>query len=81
MPRKQWGGPLARSAQAFQDNLRRSGPAAGASYTLIGAIVLFGGIGYGIDQWQDTAPWGLFIGLMFGLVVGFYELARTVWGR
>lgn len=61
--------------------MRRAGPAASASYTLIGAIVLLGGIGYGVDAWRGTAPWGLFIGLMLGLIVGFYELAKTVWGR
>jgi F0F1-type ATP synthase assembly protein I len=81
MPRKQWGGPLARSAQAFQDNLRRSGPAAGASYTLIGAIVLLGGLGFALDQWQGWSPWGTMGGLALGLIVGFYELIKVVWPR
>ncbi len=72
---------LARSARAFQEGVRKSGPAAAASYTLIGAIILLGGIGYGLDQWQGTAPWGLFVGLMLGLIVGFYELAKVVWHR
>jgi len=71
----------AGSAQSFQDNVRRAGPAASASYTLIGAIVLLGAIGYGVDRWQGTAPWGLLVGLLLGVVVGFYELAKTVWGR
>jgi F0F1-type ATP synthase assembly protein I len=70
-----------RSAQSLQDNVRRAGPAAGASYTLIGAIVLLGGIGYFVDQWQATEPWGLLVGLLLGLIVGFYELAKTVWHR
>jgi F0F1-type ATP synthase assembly protein I len=70
-----------RSTESFQDNVRRAGPAAGASYTLIGAIVLLGGIGYGVDHWQGTGPWGLFVGLMLGLIVGFYELAKVVWHR
>jgi F0F1-type ATP synthase assembly protein I len=51
----------------------------GASYTLIGAIVVLGGLGYAIDTWRGTSPWGLLAGLMLGLVVGFYELAKTVW--
>jgi ATP synthase protein I len=72
---------LARSARALQDTVQRAGPAAGASYTLIGAIVLLGGIGYAVDRWQGTAPWGLLVGLLLGIVVGFYELARTVWPR
>ena len=72
---------LARSFGYLQESIRKSGPAAAASYTLIGAIILLGGIGYGLDQWQGTAPWGLFVGLMLGLIVGFYELAKVVWHR
>jgi F0F1-type ATP synthase assembly protein I len=72
---------LQRSLKAFQDNVRRAGPAASAGYTLIGAIILLGGIGYAIDAWRGTSPWFLLAGLLFGLVVGFYELAKTVWRR
>jgi F0F1-type ATP synthase assembly protein I len=54
---------------------------AAASYTLIGAIVLLGGLGYAVDHWLDSAPWGLVIGLALGIVVGFYELAKTVFRK
>jgi F0F1-type ATP synthase assembly protein I len=72
---------LARSAKALQNNAEQAGPAAGASYTLIGAIMLLGGIGYAVDRWQGTSPWFLIGGLMLGIVVGMYELARTVWHK
>jgi F0F1-type ATP synthase assembly protein I len=65
---------LGKSAKSLQENVTRAGPAAAASYTLIGAIILLGGIGYAVDAWQGTAPWGLVIGLLAGVVVGFYEL-------
>lgn len=81
MEKKQSGFSFRRSAESLQDNVQRAGPAAGASYTLIGAIVLLGGIGYAVDQWRGTAPWGLFVGLVLGLTVGFYELAKVVWHR
>jgi F0F1-type ATP synthase assembly protein I len=81
MGKNQSSSSFKRSAESLQDNLRRAGPAAGASYTLIGAIILLGGIGYGVDRWQGTAPWGLFAGLVVGLIVGFYELAKVVWHR
>jgi len=72
---------FARSLRNLQDNIRRSGPAAAAGYTLIGAILLLGGIGYALDAWLGTSPWCLLAGLLAGIVVGFYELAKTVWGR
>jgi F0F1-type ATP synthase assembly protein I len=72
---------LARSARSLQENVERAGPAAGASYTLIGALLLLGGIGYAVDYWRGTSPWFLLGGLLLGLVVGFYELARTVWKK
>ena len=72
---------LAKSLKVFQDSVVRSGPAAGASYTLIGAIILLGGIGYAVDRSQGTAPWFLLGGLTLGLVVGFYELAKTVFRK
>ena len=72
---------FAKSAKSLQDTVAQSGPAASASYTLIGAIILLGGIGYAVDMWRGTAPWGLMIGLFFGLVVGFYELVKTIWHK
>jgi F0F1-type ATP synthase assembly protein I len=71
---------LARSFRYLQDTVRRSGPAAAASYTLIGAILLLGGIGYAVDEWRGTSPWFLLGGLLLGLIVGFYDLAKTVFG-
>lgn len=79
MPEQKRG--LARSLKVFQDTVVSSGPAAGASYTLIGAIILLGGIGYAVDRWRGTSPWFLLGGLALGLIVGFYELARAVWGK
>ena len=74
------GGPfLERAAKAFQENVTRAGPVAAASYSLIGAIILLGGIGYALDRWRGTSPWFLLGGLLLGIVVGFYELAKAVW--
>jgi F0F1-type ATP synthase assembly protein I len=69
------------SLKALQTTISRSGPAATVSYTLIGAIVLLGGIGYALDEWRGTSPWFLFGGLVLGLIVGFYELAKTIWRK
>jgi F0F1-type ATP synthase assembly protein I len=72
-------GFMERAARSLQDNVRRSGASAQASYTLIGAIILLGGIGYAVDTWRGTSPWFLLAGLLMGLVVGFWELAKAVW--
>lgn len=81
MPDDERGTPLERSLEAFQESVRKSGPAANSSYTLTGAILLLGGIGYAVDVWWGTKPWFLLAGLLLGLVVGFYELAKAVWKR
>lgn len=72
---------FARSLRFLQENLRRSGPAVTAGYTLIGAIVLLGGVGYVLDASLGTAPWLLVSGLLLGVVVGFYELAKVTFRR
>jgi len=72
---------LARAAKALQDNAEQAGPAAGAGYSLIGAIMLLGGIGYAVDRWRGTSPWFIVGGLMLGIAVGMYELAKTVWHK
>ncbi len=72
---------LARSLRFMQESLRRSGPEMVAGYTLIAAIMVLGGIGYALDVWCGTSPWILVTGLLLGLIVGFFELARIVWRK
>jgi len=72
---------LADTMRAWQESIQSAGPAAMASYSLIGAILLLGGLGYAIDEWQGTAPGFLLGGLVLALVYGFVQLALTVWRR
>jgi F0F1-type ATP synthase assembly protein I len=72
---------LAKSLRFMQESLRKSGPAAVAGYTLIAAIGVFGGIGYALDAWRNTSPGFLIAGLLLGIVVGFFELARIIWHK
>ena len=80
-PAEESGFSFERSAQSLQDNVSRAAPVAAASYTLVGAIIVLGGIGYALDRWLSTSPWFLLAGLLAGIVVGFYELIKTVWRR
>jgi F0F1-type ATP synthase assembly protein I len=66
-----------RATRALQENASRSGPVAGASYSLIGAILLLGGGGYLLDGKLGTKPWLAVGGLLLGIVVGFYELIKV----
>jgi len=81
MSEKERGLFLARSLRYMQESLRKSGPAALAGYTLIGAILLLGGIGYALDVWRGTSPCFLIAGLLLGIIVGFFELAKTIWSK
>lgn len=69
---------LTGSTKALQENVTRAAPAAAAAYSMVGALLLLGALGYGIDRWAGTEPWGVLIGLLLGMVVGFYELVKSV---
>jgi ATP synthase protein I len=73
--------PLERAAKSLQENVTGSGGVAAASYTLVGGILLLGGIGYLVDNWRGTSPWFLLTGLILGMAVGFWELAKTVFRK
>jgi F0F1-type ATP synthase assembly protein I len=71
---------LERATERFQERASSAVPTALASYALIGAILLFALIGYGIDRWRGgTSHTFLVSGLIFGIVVGFLNLASLVW--
>jgi ATP synthase protein I len=76
MQRRARGFRLEDAARALQATVAAAGPAAGAGYTLIGAIIVLGGVGYLLDGWLGTAPWMLVGGLFAGIGVGFYELVK-----
>ena len=64
--------------KALQDSLDRNEPRIIASYALIGAILLLGGVGYAVDWWQGTSPWFLLVGLTVGILFGFYNLVASL---
>ncbi|NJM51975.1 MAG: hypothetical protein HC846_00485 [Blastocatellia bacterium] len=58
------------------ETIRKSGMAYGAVVTLVGAILLFLAIGWAVDKYLNTSPWGMVIGIIFGAIVGFYQFVR-----
>ena len=69
---------MAGANESMQRNLVRSEPIIFASYALLGAILLFGAIGYLLDYWLDSRPWLLLFGLLTGLAIGFFGLVRAI---
>lgn len=70
---------IANSFTYLQKIIKQSGPAMGASYTLIGSVLILGATGYLIDKWQNTSPIFLISGLLIGIIIGFYEIAKVIW--
>ena len=50
----------------------------GGSYSVIGALALFGFGGYWLDRQRGNENFWLIIGLLFGVIVGMYELAKFI---
>ncbi len=52
--------------------------AIGASYSVLGALALFGFGGYWLDRYLGNENFWLIIGLLLGVVVGMYELSKYI---
>ena len=74
-------GSLKRSLESLQANVEKAGPAASISYSLIGSVLMLGGLGYALDRWFGTEPWCLVGGLLFGFAIGMYLLGKEVFRR
>lgn len=72
---------FARSFHYFQKIVKESGPAAAASYSLIGGVIILVLLGYFLDEWLGTKPYLMLLGLTMGLFSGFYQLAKTIWRK
>ena len=70
---------LSSSNEEMQASLRRGESRIEAAYALIGAILLFGGVGYAVDRWLGTSShWALVAGLVAGICIGFINLIASL---
>jgi F0F1-type ATP synthase assembly protein I len=76
--RKTYLSDAGEANKALQDSLDRDESSIVASYALIGAILLLGGVGYAVDWWRGTSPWFLLLGLTVGILLGFYNLVASL---
>jgi F0F1-type ATP synthase assembly protein I len=71
--------PMDRKAvESMQRTLDRGSPGVIASYGLIGSVLLLGGLGFLVDQYFQTEPWGVFVGLLVGVAIGLYQIGRIL---
>ena len=52
--------------------------AIGASYSVLGALAFFGIGGYYLDRYMGNENFWLIIGLLLGVIIGMYELAKYI---
>ena len=69
---------IRKSLESFQKIIKQAGPAASASYGLVASILLFTFIGWYIDSNNDTSPFWVIVGIFIGILVGFYQLIKTM---
>jgi|TARA_B100000287_G_scaffold395914_1_gene411122 F0F1-type ATP synthase assembly protein I len=62
----------------FQKILIRAMPIMSASYSLFISTLILSALGYFIDKNFNTFPIIFLISLFFGMIVGFYQLARKI---
>lgn len=54
---------------------------AGAAYGLVVALCLGTGLGWGLDHWWKSSPWGLLLGAGLGFASGLLQLRRAMLGE
>ena len=62
--------------ESLAESNRKSGLAYGAVAVLVGAIIIFLGLGWALDRYFNTAPWLLVSGIILGAIIGFYQFIR-----
>jgi len=65
-----------RSQKAIGDTMRQSATAMELPFTIVGAIVLAGFLGYLADKWLHTSPWLMILGGALGFVSSLVDIAR-----
>ena len=46
--------------------------------TLVSSIAVGMFLGHLLDNWLDSSPWGMIIGLLLGIVAGFYSMLKII---
>ena len=58
------------------DENRKTGFAYAAGLTLFAMVAAFTGLGYLVDTWLGSQPWGLVGGIVLGSAAGLFQFVR-----
>ncbi|HEY5208367.1 MAG TPA: AtpZ/AtpI family protein [Stellaceae bacterium] len=74
------GGSTARRATLSRDSQNALGLALRIGVELVVAVVIGAGIGWALDRWLGTRPWGMIILFFLGIAAGLVNVYRTISG-
>jgi ATP synthase protein I len=69
---------VATKSSSLAEAYRAAAPYLNLGWTFLGAIVVWGGLGYLLDRWLGTEPWWLTVGSLVGIAAGFIHLVLVV---
>jgi ATP synthase protein I len=73
--------PQDHGTSNLAEGYRKAAPYLGAVYGLVGAVGVFSALGYWLDEKMgNRTPWFLLLGLLLGMVGGFWSFFRVVLG-
>jgi F0F1-type ATP synthase assembly protein I len=58
------------------ETTRKSGLAYAAAFALFSTVAVLLGVGYLVDRYFDSSPWGIVGGIVLGSIVGLYQFVR-----
>jgi ATP synthase protein I len=67
---------LSKSQQVARDMAKESATAMELPFTIVGAIVLAGFLGYLLDRWLHTLPWLMILGGGLGFAASMVDIIR-----
>ena len=70
--------PSAPGDKRVQDFGNQSALAMELPFTLVGAVLFAGGLGYLLDRWLHTGPWLMMVLGGLGFVAGIREVIRRL---
>ena len=68
----------AKAAHEPEIDENKSSWAVGVNYAsaFVGSVVVAGGVGYSIDHFANTKPWGLMAGIIIGFIAGTRSIVQ-----